>query len=61
MTDVSLKNGHAVTNGPKKALWFARPHSECLFPSQEERKGTEPTIPGKQALALSTEAKNHFS
>lgn len=61
MTDVSLKNGHSVTNGPKKALWFARPHSECLFPSQEEWEGTEPTVPGKQTLAVSTEAKHHFS
>lgn len=61
MTDVSLKNGHSVTNGPKKALWFTGPHSECLFPSQEEREGTEPTVPGKQVLAVSTEAKHHFS
>lgn len=58
MTDVSLRSGHAVTNGPKGGPLVPQALLETSISlSQEELERTKPTVPGKQALAVSTEAK----
>lgn len=55
---MSLKNRHAVTNGPKRGpVVHQTPLRMSISLSQEEWKGTKPAVPGKQALAVSTEAK----
>lgn len=58
MTDMSLESGNAVTNGPKRVpVVHQAPLRMPISLSQEELERTKPTVPGKQALAVSTEAK----